>query len=143
MNLLVSGFIKEFDDRNHDIKFSPYHDYDYTSYGLCDYIQKHIERKCGVNSYCDRKKRLGRNIDIINQCRLRVFFTKQECTIEEADIALAEKFTGRYYSDVDLVGWSEYTITGYCVNKCQIGGHNLVDICSSHIGDYMIIEMEW
>lgn len=53
------------------------------------------------------------------------------------------KLEGGYYSDISLVGYSEYTITGYNVEKCQIGGHNLLSIIENYIGKYMILVMEW
>ena len=141
MELQVCGLIKGYDSDSSDIKFRS--DDSHWDYGLVEYIQRRIEHKTGVQSFSDYKRRLGRNIDIIHGCSLRLYFTDKPCTLEDADILLVSKFEGNYYSDKELTGYSEFTITGYDVNKCEIGGHGLVEIIRQHIGEYMILVMEW
>lgn len=51
-------------------------------------------------------------------------------------------FEGRFDLEINLVGYSEYTITGYDVEKCTIGGHNLSNILCNHIGEYVNIVVE-
>ena len=80
---------------------------------------------------------------IIDDCSLRLYFLDTECSLEEADGALLSKLEGGYYSDISLMWYSEYTITGYNVENCQIGGHNLLNIIENYIGKYMILVMEW
>ena len=111
--------------------------------GIANTIKNLVINRSGVKSYSDYKKCLGRDINIIDDCSLRLYFTDTECSLEDADVALLSKLEGSYYSDISLVGYSEYTITGYDVKKCQIGGHDLLSIIANYIGKYMILVMEW
>ena len=58
-------------------------------------------------------------------------------------MALVNKLYGVFEIEKELTGYSEFTITGYDINKCEIGGHNLLDIILSHKDEYMILVMEW
>lgn len=116
---------------------------DGTTFGLFDSIQRAIERKSDVKSYSDTKKRIGHYISIIDNCNIRIYYTDTECSLEEAENMLASVFDGKYYTDKDLVGYSECTITGYRMNSCRIGGHNLKEEIEQHEGKYIIFVMEW
>ena len=41
-----------------------------------------------------------------------------------------------------LTGYSEWTITGYDVETCTLGGHNLMDVLRNHLGEYVNIVIE-
>ena len=111
------------------------------------------------------KTGLGGRTTYIPDCAVRMFFTSNECSLDEAEIALLQKlygmgyeikdkdgnkvmsrggeetFEGDYKSNIDLIGYSEFTIIGYDVTTCTLGGHNLLNILSSHIGQYVTIEV--
>ena len=53
-----------------------------------------------------------------------------------------EVFEGRFNLETNLIGYSEFTITGYDIEKCTIGGHNLISILCDHIGEYVNIVVE-
>lgn len=140
MRLEEKGYIVKWNDRSNDIDIKGE---GYSSFGLVDRIQERIEKRDGVKSYSDYKKHLGRDINIIDNCSIRLYFIDKECTLEDADLMVATQLDGKYFSDKDLTGYSEFTILGYEINKCEIGGHKLLDIIREHIGEYMIFVMEW
>lgn len=102
-------------------------------------------------------KRLGGKRAIIDDCNIRMYFTDRECDLDEAEMALLIKLDGAgFFNDLDskeelegefnlltmLTGYSEYTIDGYNVETCTLGGHNLLDILRNHIGEYANIVIE-
>lgn len=110
----------------------------------------------------EHHKGLGGERAIIDNCQIRMFFTKTLCELDEAENALLVKLYGMGYSiakdgeevtdnehtenldgefqlKTNFLGYSEYTITGYEVETCTLGGHNLLDILKSHIGQYVNI----
>lgn len=106
---------------------------------------------------------LGGTRAFIDNCFIRMYFTDCDCELEEAETALLNKLYGLGYkvtrqaneeeTDINtteehngdfelktnLTGYSEYTITGYEVETCTLGGHNLLDILKGHIGQYVNI----
>ena len=102
-------------------------------------------------------KGLGGKKAFIENCNIRMYFTDKECDLDEAEIALLMKlevrdflknhegkaiFEGRFNLETNLIGYSEFTITGYDIEKCTIGGHNLISILCDHIGEYVNIVVE-
>lgn len=102
-------------------------------------------------------KGLGGLRAFIDNCNIRMYFTNKECELDEAEIALLiklevegyldeheakEEFCGEFDLMTRLTGYSEWTITGYDVETCTLGGHNLMDILRSHIGEYVNIIVE-
>ena len=102
-------------------------------------------------------KGLGGKRAIIDDCNIRMYFTDRECDLDEAEMALLIKLDGAgFFDDLDskkelegefnlltmLTGYSEYTIDGYNIETCTLGGHNLLDILRSHIGEYANIVIE-
>lgn len=103
------------------------------------------------------KKGLGGKKAFIQNCNMRMYFTNKECELDEAEIALLRKLEvegylddheakEEFFGDFDLMtrltGYSEWTITGCNVETCTLGGHNLLSILSSHIGEYVNIVIE-
>lgn len=102
-------------------------------------------------------KNLGGKKAFIDDCNMRMYFMNEECDLDEAETALLMKLDGAgffddhdmketLYGDFELltnyVGYSEWTITGLNVEKCTLGGHNLIDILNSHNGEYVHIIIE-
>ena len=50
-----------------------------------------------------------------------------------------EELCGAFDMETSLTGYSEWTITGYDVDTCTLGGHNLMDILHNHSGEYVNI----
>lgn len=111
--------------------------------GVGSTIQEKVQNKDGVKNFCDYENSLGIDSNVIEDCSIRLYFTKEECTLEEADMALVEKLYGVFEVEKELTGYSEFTITGYDISKCEIGSHKLLDIILSHKDEYMILVMEW
>lgn len=103
------------------------------------------------------KKGLGGKKAFIYNCNMRMYFTNKECELDEAEIALLRKLEVEGYFDeheakeelhgdfdlmTRLTGYSEWTITGYNVETCTLGGHNLLNILGNHIGEYVNIIVE-
>lgn len=140
MRLEEKGYIVGYNDKSNDIGIK---DEGYGTFGLAERIQQRVRSRDDVKSFSDYKRRIGRDINIIDNCSIRLYFTDKECTLEDADLMVATQLDGKYFSDKDLIGYSEYTILGYEINKCEIGGHRLLDIIREHIGEYLIFVMEW
>lgn len=102
-------------------------------------------------------KGLGGKKAFIDDCNMRMYFTDKECELDEAEIALLMKLEVEGYLDdheakeelcgefnlmTRLTGYSEYTITGCNIETCELGGHNLLSILKSHIGEYVNIVIE-
>lgn len=87
--------------------------------------------------YGEHRKGLGGRRAIIDECNLRVYFTDKECELEDAMLAMdVLMYGGDIETKVDLEGYSEYTITGLSLDKFSIGGHDLYDEFSCHLGEY-------
>lgn len=102
-------------------------------------------------------KGLGGKRAIIDDCNIRMYFTNKECELDEAEIALLvklevegyldeheakEELCGVFDMETKLTGYSEWTITGYDVETCTLGGHNLMNILCNHIGEYVNVVVE-
>ena len=62
----------------------------------------------------------------IPNCSIRVYATRRPSSLEEAMVAFDTYLeSGELSIDGNNVGYSELTITGFDVNKFQIGGHDL------------------
>lgn len=62
----------------------------------------------------------------IPNCNIRVYATRRPSSLEEAMLAFDTYLeSGELSIDGNTVGYSEWTITGFDVNKFQIGGHDL------------------
>ena len=103
------------------------------------------------------KKGLGGKRAFIDNCNMRMYFTNKECELDEAEVALLmkleveghldeHKLKKEFCGDFDLLtrltGYSEWTITGYNVETCSLGGHDLLSILGNHIGEYVNIVVE-
>lgn len=85
---------------------------------------------------------LGGKRTIIPNCNISMYFSNEPMEFEKAQ----EKFLKNYFSgegiyemEANYVGYSEWTIIGFELDKCQLGGHNLNDILLSNIGKYVNI----
>lgn len=127
---------------------------DVGSYDFSDFMYDFAD---GVGFAKHHNKGLGGKKAFIENCNIRMYFTDKECDLDEAEIALLiklevkgsfenhekkEVFEGRFDLETNLTGYSEYTITGYDVETCTIGGHNLISILCDHIGEYVNIVVE-
>ena len=140
----ISGIIERNYDGNIDI-------------GGCDFVDFMYDFADNVGLAKEHNKGLGGKRAIIDDCNMRMYFTNKECELDEAEIALLAKLEVEGYLDeheakeelcgdfdlmTRLTGYSEWTITGYDVESCTLGGHNLLNILGSHIGEYVNIVVE-
>lgn len=125
----------------------------------CDFVDMMYNFACTVGYAKRHNKGLGGKRAFIDDCNIRMYFTNKECELDEAEVALLIKLEVEGYFDeheareelggqfdlmTRLTGYSEYTIIGYDVETCTLGGHNLLDILGNHIGEYvnMVIEAD-
>lgn len=103
---------------------------------------------------------LGGRKAYIPNCNMRMYFTTSECELDDAETALLLKLEalgyeinppeeairetgyGDFHLKTDLIGYSEWTITGYDVDTCSLGGHDIYSILKGHLGEYVIIIVE-
>lgn len=86
----------------------------------------------------------GRRAGIKN-CKIVMYTSKHEMTFDEAQSDFLNKMfgaEGMYEMHAAYTGYSEWTITGFDLEKCRLGGHDLNQILLSHIGEYANIEVE-
>ena len=122
-----------------------------------DFVDEMYELAENVGYAKRLKKGLGGKKAFIDNCNIRMYFTNKECELDEAEIALLvklevegyldaheakEELCGEFDMEIRLTGYSEYTITGYCVETCTLGGHNLMDVLRNHLGEYVNIVIE-
>lgn len=120
--------------------------YDNSYYGSGDSIIASIESYAERNGFIRKKQTgLGGTQTFIRNCNMRVFFTEKETTLAHAHLLLdAQIYGGDLVTDTSLCGYSEWTITGMDLDEFTIGGHDLKNEFSSHMGEYvhLIIECE-
>lgn len=80
--------------------------------------------------------------DVIPNVRVCIYKCPKECTLEEAQNAIIDKYYGEMSVDSYEYGYSEYTIEGFCINKCMIGNHNLNDLLYDKQHRYTILTIE-
>lgn len=125
--------------------------------GCADFVDAMYEFADDVGWAMRHKKGLGGKKAFIDNCNMRMYFTNKECDLDDAEIALLRKLEVEGYLDdheakeelsgdfdllTRLTGYSEWTITGCNVETCTLGGHDLLSILSSHIGEYVNIVVE-
>lgn len=87
--------------------------------------------------FSETRQGLGGRRAIIENCNLKIYFTDEECELEEAMMAMDElMFGGEIQTKVSKVGYSEYSITGLNLDEFTIGGHNLRLELWDHCGEY-------
>lgn len=112
-------------------------------YLLAEEIKRELEYRNIGKHYSDRKRVIGRDEYVVKNTFVRMYFTDKPCKTEDADACLLNSLEGRLFLDISLTGYSEYTITGYDVNRCMIGNHDLIDIVSQHMREYMVLVFEF
>lgn len=85
---------------------------------------------------------LGGTISMISNAKIHIYITDKKTSYEEATLHLLEKLYGNVYNNIENIGYSEYTITGFRIKDLNIGGHNLVKELRSHIGKYVHFILE-
>lgn len=72
--------------------------------------------------------------------QMYAYFTNTKCSLEEAQESLLSRmYGGTFKLDIENLGYSDWTITGYNIETCTLGGHNLYDEFKTHIGQYMYL----
>ena len=151
----IQGFVK-YDEYEKDIGL------DYSSHSFISELISKVKYELSGIVY-DIDEGLGAKDLVIPRCSLRIYFTKDKCTLEEAMFALdmyleCGETEDIEDDDIDTVtfiegdgtmrghaqytGYSEYTITGMRIESLTIGGHDLKTELMSHTGEYMHFVIE-
>lgn len=88
---------------------------------------------------------LGGERAVIDDCQIAMYTTKRKMTFEEAQKKFMDKlfgFSGAYEMEANYTGYSEFTILGFDLDTCCIGGHDINQILLDHIGEYANIRIE-
>lgn len=88
---------------------------------------------------------LGGRRAVIKNCKIVMYTSKKEMSFEEAQEKFLDTMFGvcdMYEMDSNYTGYSEWTITGFELDKCKLGDHDLNQILISHKGEYANIEVE-
>ena len=104
-------------------------------YGVAEEYGVAYEHECG----------LGGKRALIPSCNIVMYTSRKEMSFDEAE----EKFLnqmfgvdGIYEMEANYTGYSEWTITGFDLDKCRLGGHDLNQILLRHTGEYANIRIE-
>lgn len=115
-------------------------DYDREAHSIVESVTEFAE-DYGMVDYHNRG--LGGTRAIIDDCNLRIYFTDNKCTLEEAMMAMDKLiYGGEIQLRTSLIGYYEYTITYMSLDEFSIGGHSLECEMESHIGNYVHIILE-
>ena len=93
----------------------------------------------------EHKEGLGGQKAVIQNCQIAMYTTKKAMSFNEAQEKFLSKllgFSGIYEMEANYTGYSEFTIMGYDLDKCRIGGHDINQILLEHIGEYANIRVE-
>lgn len=132
MKLILQGWLGLDSDRNIGIsqkRIKEKHSYLYSSIAteIMDYFK-----------YKEIEEGLGKKITFIKNANLRCWFSDTECTLEEAQMNFESYMvTGNLITQGNYIGYSEWTITGFEVDKIIIGGHDLEKELKAHTGQYI------
>lgn len=63
--------------------------------------------------------------DVIPNCFVRMYFSQEKITLEDAVKWNVKKMLGDFEMTGQETGYSEYTITGFDVYSAKLGGHDL------------------
>lgn len=88
---------------------------------------------------------LGGKKAIIKNCSMVMYISNEKIEFEEAQERFLNSMFGAngiYEMESSYTGYSEYTITGYDLERCILGGHDINWILLSHIGKYVNIRVE-
>lgn len=88
---------------------------------------------------------LGGKKSTIKNCRIVMYTSKNKMSFDEAqDKFLNYMFCadGVYEMEANYTGYSEWTIIGFDLDECRLGGHDMNQILLSHKGEYANIRVE-
>lgn len=86
------------------------------------------------------KTGLGGTKSIVENCNLRIYFSNKKCSLTQAMKALdILMYGGDLKTRVENEGYSEYTITGMCLEDFSIGGHSLNYELNTNLDKYIHI----
>lgn len=115
---------------------------DYNRKSIPYTIEKYAQQ---YGKIIDYDKGLGGTKSYIENVSLRMYATNEKCDLDSAVESLVYKMFGDVETDISLEGYSEWTITGYCLEDFTIGGHDLERELKSYLGKYihLILEFEY
>lgn len=86
---------------------------------------------------------LGKEIQLISDCNISMYFTKSKKTLEEAMLSVDTiLYGGDYEAETDYDGYSEFTITDCELTTLTIGNHDLKEILKTKENDYCHFRLE-
>lgn len=93
-----------------------------------------------VGKNINKNSGLGKKKTILYNCQMYAYFTKDKCTLEEAQESMdVYLYTGEGVCECEgqYTGYSEWTITGFDIDEFEINGHDLRAIFNEHAGEYV------
>lgn len=85
----------------------------------------------------DYETGLGGTKSYIPNVNMSLYVGSRECSLDEMIVELVNTLIGSVSVNVSLEGYSEWTITGYCLEDFSIGGHDLDQELRSYEGKYI------
>lgn len=133
MDIIFSGFINKNYDGWATVSEIPFADYMYSCAESCN----------NAVAY-NHNNRLGGKRAIIPDCNISMYFSDKEMDYESAQEKFLDNFLGAgvYEMEADYVGYSEWTIVGFELDECKLGGHDLNEILLNNIGKYVNVRVE-
>lgn len=109
---------------------------------ICSYLEKLIANERshkGIDTgYVEWKdKGLGEKYYYLKDCKMRAYYSRERCSLEEAQNAMVSYLCGDIKGSGYNTGYSEWTILGFNIENLTIGGHDLRKELASHEGEYI------
>ena len=109
---------------------------------ICSYLEKLITNERshkGIDTgYVKWKnKGLGEKHYYLKDCKMRAYYSRERCSLEEAKNAMVSYLCGDIKGSGYNTGYSEWTILGFNIENLTIGGHDLRAEFASHEGEYI------
>lgn len=132
MQRIISGYISTSDYYGDNILIN--------GERITDILRDIVSANESVGKNLVKDSGLGKKKTIIYNCQMFAYFTKSECTVEEAQECLdVYLYTGDGVCECEgeYRGYSEWTITRFDITQFEIDGHNLISEFNSHDGEYV------
>lgn len=88
---------------------------------------------------------LGGKKAMIPICKIIMYTSKNKMSFDEAQdeyINFVFGADGVYEMEANYTGYSEWTIMGFDLDECRLGGHDMNQILLSHKGEFVNIRVE-
>lgn len=104
---------------------------------------KNISEKYNVGEVKYYDIGLGAEFVVIPKCKISIYYSYDSICVDDLQLELMLMLEGFTTSLGCLTGYSEFTITGLETETAYVGGHDLKKEIDNHMGEYIIMIIEF